>query len=411
MPPLPRNFAPTPDTLSLDSVKISKPDDMPPPLPLSPPPQIEEEPSTFSLEEPNTNPVSPPRLFSKKVTAPTPPQRKVVVPTNVLPSIPPPAYEVPVSSQFNGHSQEKMKEKEKATEKAKEKSNEIPKAQSNQNPLLSQPKLTNQEQMSPKIIRIGQTTPPPVQKPSKIRSLFGFSSNNTVETPKKKAKEEKIKVKRIRVPKQPKSPEGLPRSASSPQFVNENLKNGPMADTHSMNSIKSSPRDKKKPTKSATPSPVNKTKSSPKNKLNTQEPSRVLKLEGFDDGFDNESSSSPPVFQKIGKKSKQATSAKLKQLKFADNATVITDDTEEDSWDLVAKHRASINQAAIQVKNTKQVVNNNNGSEMRRVEFVPIEDEKPKTMREMRKSQSVGAGNNLRNKVLNAMDDVSDTEA
>lgn len=77
----------------------------------------------------------------------------------------------------------------------------------------------------------------------------------------------------------------------------------------------------------------------------------------------------------------------------------LNEEKSDDSWDLVAKHRASISQNADQFKAAAlakaRQVPKSNGYEQR-IDFVPTD--KPKTMREMRKSQSVGAGVNLKNR-------------
>lgn len=213
---------------------------------------------------------------------------------------------------------------------------------------------------SPSVIKIGDTTPPAIQKTSKMRSFFGLGSPTASPEP------PKPKARRIRVPKQksPKnSPKPLPRTlstASSTEQINvaDNKSTIQQERSIEMNG------DQKKP--SVTPEP----------------PARKVKQNG-------EAKSAP------------------KQLSFAETATVFSEDEEvhslneeqdtNDSWDLVARHRAKINQNAHKVKANGANVRLKaaQGTE-KRVEFVPVD--KPKTMREMRKSQSTGAGINLKNK-------------
>lgn len=205
--------------------------------------------------------------------------------------------------------------------------------------------------------KIEQNTLPPIQKPSKIKSFLGLSSHASPEPPKPKAR-------RIRVPKK-KSPKANPK---------------PMPRTISTNSA------------------------------NIQPPSPTINEDYYDTSISNISAKSPvPVNlpEPPVRKAKIKNEKGPKQLSFAETATVFLDENEVrhendqglendgDSWDLVAKHRANINKNASKMQADARRPKNATGTEIR-VDFVPID--RPKTMREMRKSQSTGAGVNLRNK-------------
>lgn len=327
--------------------------DAPPPLPTSAPP-IEDPLPWFEVEEelidPTATPIKPAErktTTTGKKKAPTAPAPlRISQPTDALPilSTPEPRPTPPSSIHIN-------------------------------NPLNG-----NHSLASPKVIKIGVTTPPPVQKPSRIRALFGLSSpTSSPEPPKPKAR-------RIRVPKQ-KSPKDSPK---------------PMPRTISFEKTKpKSPTD--------TPKEEKKEMAKEENNYSYDTPLTILPKK-----LPDSSVISPKAPARKGKQG--PVTSQGKQLSFAQNAIMYSDDDmtslksnepEDDSWDLVAKHRANITANATQVKAAAAAKHSRAAGTEKRVDFVPID--RPRTMREMRKSQSVGAGVNLKNK--NNLVDQSDTEA
>lgn len=344
------------------SIIQQRPLPIPPPLPTSPPPEYDPKP-WFEIDPEETITREIKRVSNKKHTAPQPPTRKSP-PTDTLPVLSSPATNL-APFQYDKLSK--------------------PNANSDGNSAVT---------VAPKVIKIGDTTPPPVQKPSRIRAIFGMSP------PVSSSEPPKPKTRRIRVPKQ-NSPKPLPRTIASPGSNVEKV------------IIKSSPSPKSKSTKADHPT-------SPK--------AKEIKSSNENRSYDRPSTNKKALVPKTKEEVSGVgdNTLKPKQLSFAENATVYSDDevsmmgslaeqNDNDSWDLVAKHRASISQNADQFKAATSAkvrqLHKSNGHD-KRIDYVSVD--KPKTMREMRKSQSVGAGVNLKNKDIalvkeGAVD--SDTEA